>query len=76
VRHAAEILEELESTFQKEAAGQHLAKHKTKEFEADTLFVQRHKSVLDKLASTDVNNLTPLEAINILNQIKQEIGEK
>jgi hypothetical protein len=35
--------------------------------------VQKHKSVLEKLASTDVNNLTPIEAINLLNQIKKEI---
>jgi len=69
-----EILEELESTFAKEATGEHLAKHKTKEPDRDALFVQKHKSVLDKLASTDVNHLTPIEAINLLNQIKSEIA--
>ena len=69
-----EILEELESTFAKEATGEHLAKHKTKEPEGDALFVQKHKSVLDKLASTDINHLTPIEAINLLHQIKNEIG--
>ena len=31
-----------------EDAGSHLAKNKTKEPDADTLFVQKHKSVLDK----------------------------
>ena len=71
-----EILEELESTFQKEATGQHLSKHKTKQPDKDSLFVQKHKSVLDKLASTDINNLTPIEAINLLNKIKKEIDEK
>jgi len=70
-----EILEELEATFQKEATGQHLAKHKTKQPDSDSLFVQKHKSVLDKLASTDINNLTPIEAINLLNKIKEEIEE-
>jgi DNA mismatch repair protein MutS len=70
-----EILEELESAFQKEATGEHLARHKTKESDKDTLFVQKHKSVLEKLASTDVNNLTPIEAINLLNQIKNEMNE-
>ena len=73
IERSNEILEELESTFQKEAAGDHLAKHKTKEPDTDTLFVQKHKSVLDKLASTEVNNLTPIEAINLLSQIKKEI---
>jgi DNA mismatch repair protein MutS len=71
-----EILEELESTFQKEATGEHLSRHKTKESDKDSLFVQKHKSVLEKLASTDVNNLTPIEAINLLNKIKEEINEK
>ncbi|MBW8039078.1 MAG: DNA mismatch repair protein MutS [Planctomycetes bacterium] len=71
-----EILEELESTFQKEATGEHLSRHKTKEPDKDSLFVQKHKSVLDKLASTDINNLTPIEAINLLNEIKNEIDEK
>jgi DNA mismatch repair protein MutS len=70
-----EILEELESTFQKEAAGERLARNKTKEPDKDTLFVQKHKSVLDKLASTDVNNLTPIEAINLLNEIKNEMNQ-
>jgi len=69
-----EILEELEFAFAKEATGERLAKHKTKEPDGDALFVQKHKSVLDKLASTDVNNLTPIEAITLLSQIKSEIG--
>jgi len=76
LERSKEILEELESTFQKEATGEHLSKHKTKEPDKDSLFVQKHKSVLEKLASTDVNNLTPIEAINLLNRIKNEINEK
>jgi len=73
IGRSKEILEELEQTFQKEAAGEHLSKHKTKEPDAGSLFVRKHKSVLDKLASTDIDNLTPLDAINLLNQIKQQI---
>ena len=75
VERSKEILEELESTFAKEATGEHLAKHKTKEPDKDLLFVQKHKSVLDKLSSIDINNLTPLEAINLLNQIKEQVNE-
>ncbi|MHC4510620.1 MAG: DNA mismatch repair protein MutS [Planctomycetota bacterium] len=71
-----EILEELESTFQKEATGEHFSRHKTKEPDRNILFVQKHKSVLEKLASTDVNNLTPIEAINLLNKIKNEIVQE
>jgi DNA mismatch repair protein MutS len=73
LERSKEILEELESTFAKEATGEHLAKHKTREPDRDTLFVQKHKSVLEKLAGTDVDNLTPIEAINLLNQIKLEM---
>ena len=76
IERGAEILEELENTFTKEAAGEHLAKHKTKQNDTDSLFVQKHKSVLEKLASTDIDNLTPIEAINLLNQIKNEIDTK
>ncbi len=75
LERSKEILDELESTFQKEATGEHLSRHKTKEPDKDTLFVKKHKSVLDKLGATDIDNLTPIEAINLLNQIKQEINE-
>jgi DNA mismatch repair protein MutS len=76
VERSKEILEELENTFAKEAAGRGLAKHKTKKPPQDILFVQKHKSVLNKLSSTDINNLTPIDAINLLNQIKNEIDKK
>jgi DNA mismatch repair protein MutS len=76
LERSREILDELESTFAKEATGDRLARHKTKQPDKDSLFVQRHKSVLEKLASTDVNNLTPIEAINLLSQVKQEIDEQ
>jgi len=75
LNRSKEILEELESTFQKEATGEHFSRHKTKEPDKDTLFVQKHKSVLEKLASTDLNNLTPIDAINLLNQVRSEISE-
>jgi DNA mismatch repair protein MutS len=68
-----EILEELEAVFAKEATSDRLAKNKTKAPDSDTLFIQKHKTVLDKLASTDINNLTPIEAINLLSQIKEEM---
>jgi len=73
LERSKEILDELESTFQKEATGSHLSKHKTKQPDKDTLFVQKHKSVLEKLSSIDTNNLTPLEAINMLEEIRKEI---
>jgi DNA mismatch repair protein MutS len=76
VKRSAEILEELEATFAKEATGGRLASHKTKQPDKDSLFVQKHKSVLDKLASTNVNDLTPIEAINLLSHIREQINEE
>jgi len=73
IERSREILEELESTFQEEAMGEHLSKRKTREPDKDSLFVQRHKSVLEKLSALDVNNVTPLEAINLLGEIKNEL---
>jgi DNA mismatch repair protein MutS len=76
LERSAEILKELENTFAEEAVGDHLARHKTKQPDSDVLFVEKHKSILEKLSSIDVNNLTPIEAINLLNKIKEEINEK
>ncbi len=72
IKRSTEILSELESSFAKEAHGTQLAKHKTAADE-DLLFVQKHKSVLDKLKETDPNRLTPIEAINLLNEIKEQM---
>jgi DNA mismatch repair protein MutS len=76
LERSKEILQELESTFAKEATGEHLSKHKTKEPDKELLFVQKYKGVLDKLSSVDIDNLTPLEAINLLSQIRDEISGK
>jgi DNA mismatch repair protein MutS len=76
VKRSTEILEELEAAFAKEATGERLARHKTKQPDKDLLFVEKHKSVLEKLTSTDINSLTPIEAINLLSQIKNQMEEK
>ncbi|MDO8302634.1 MAG: DNA mismatch repair protein MutS [Sedimentisphaerales bacterium] len=73
IERSREILQDLENTFAKEASGEHLGRYKKSDADEASLFVQKNKSILDKLASIDVNNLTPLEAINLLNQIKREI---
>jgi DNA mismatch repair protein MutS len=75
IERSKEILSELENTFAREAAGENLAKNKTRQPDENLLFVQKHKTVLDKLAATDVNNLTPLQAMNLLNKIKNEIKQ-
>jgi DNA mismatch repair protein MutS len=76
LERSKEILEELEIAFTKEVTSDRLAKHKTKQPDKDLLFVEKHKGVLEKLGSIDINNLTPLEAINLLSQIRDEIADK
>lgn len=71
-KRSVEILLELENTFAKEATGPELTRNRTTQEEQDLLFVQKHKSVLDRLGAIDVDRLTPIEAINLLNQIKKE----
>ncbi|HEY5140852.1 MAG TPA: DNA mismatch repair protein MutS, partial [Methylococcales bacterium] len=74
IERSREILQDLENTFAKEASGEQLGRYKKTDADEASLFVQKNKFVLDKLASIDVNNLTPLEAINLLNQIKKELA--
>ncbi|MCD6395733.1 MAG: hypothetical protein J7M40_19795, partial [Planctomycetes bacterium] len=57
----------------KEARTEKLTPHKTRQPDTDLLFIQKHKSILDKLTDIDVNNLTPIEAINLLGKIKKEL---
>ena len=70
LERSKEILAELENTFQKEAGGEKFTKQRTKEPETAMLFDQKEKDVLEKLKSLDVNNLTPIQAINLLTEIK------
>ncbi len=67
-----EILKDLENTFAKEAAGEYLSKNKTADDE-QLLFVKKHQSVLEKLKGLQVNTLTPIEAINLLAEIQEEM---
>ncbi len=73
IARSAEILADLENTFAKEARTDMLTPNKTKLNDTDLLFIQKHKSILDKLKDTDPNNLTPIQAINLLEQIKKEL---
>lgn len=69
LQRSGEILAELEDTFQKETSGDKLAKQRTKQ-PAQQLFDRKEKDVLEKLKGLDVNNLTPIQAINLLNEIR------
>jgi DNA mismatch repair protein MutS len=70
LERSKEILAELENTFQREASGEKLTKQRTKEPLAAPLFDQKEKDVLERLKGLDVDNLTPIQAINLLNEIK------
>ncbi len=70
LERSKEILSGLENTFQKEASGDKLTRQRTKKPDSAQLFDQKEKDVLERLKSLDVNNLTPLGAINLLNEIK------
>jgi DNA mismatch repair protein MutS len=73
---ANEILADLESTFAREAAGSELSRLKTNPQDSAGLFSQAERSALDRLTSADVNRLTPIEAIQFLEQIQREIRPK
>jgi DNA mismatch repair protein MutS len=39
-----------------------------------TMFTPLSQRIVDRLRDTDVNNLTPLEALNLLSELKKQIG--
>jgi len=73
ISRSTEILADLENTFAKEARTEKLTPHKTKQQNTDLLFVQKNRSVLEKLKNSDLENLTPIQAINLLEQIRNEL---
>jgi DNA mismatch repair protein MutS len=73
IKRSAEILVDLENTFAKEARTEQLSPNIATRHNTELLFTQKQKSALDKLTGTDVDNLTPIEAINLLSQIKEEL---
>ena len=41
-----------------------------------TMFTPLSQRILDRLAETDIDTLTPLQALNLLEELKAEIGVK
>ncbi|MBN1787062.1 MAG: DNA mismatch repair protein MutS [Sedimentisphaerales bacterium] len=76
LERSKEILDDLESTFQKEAGGDKLTRKRTKKPDPAQLFDQKEKDVLERLKGLDVNNLTPIQAINLLNEIKDFLAKQ
>ncbi|MGQ1785044.1 MULTISPECIES: DNA mismatch repair protein MutS [unclassified Saccharicrinis] len=80
VSRANEILEELEGTKRKgnlskpvTDLGQHREGYQMSFFQLDDPVL---KQIRDEIANTDINNLTPMEALNKLNEIKKFTGIK
>ncbi|MBN1845411.1 MAG: DNA mismatch repair protein MutS [Sedimentisphaerales bacterium] len=73
-----EILDELESSFAREARAPQLAgRRTTPAADQMTLFdMNPSDPLLEKLHQTDLNNLTPLAAINLLHEIKTELENR
>lgn len=70
IERSKEILVDLENTFRREAGGAELTKQRTKE-QPPMLFDEKERDVLEKLQNLDVNNLTPIQAINLLTELKE-----
>jgi DNA mismatch repair protein MutS len=80
VNRANEILRELENSDQKDSLAKpvgDIAQHReglqTTIFQLDDPVL---KQIRDEIAKLDINNLTPVEALNKLNEIKRYIGLK
>ena len=78
VKRANEILEELEKTEGKENLSKPVGDLAGQREGLQMSFFQLDDPVLkqirDQIAGLDINNLTPMEALNILNEIKKLSG--
>ncbi|MCH9022150.1 MAG: DNA mismatch repair protein MutS, partial [Planctomycetes bacterium] len=79
IERAEEILVELESNFSREAQLPQFtaADHRNKKSDGQMLFdyddSDAAKMILKKIRDTDLNQLTPMQAVNFLQQIKEEL---
>ena len=73
IERAREVLSEHEDAERR--ASDHLAQEASEpqSFQL-TMFTPLSQKVVDRLRDTDVNNLTPLEALNLLSELKKQIG--
>ncbi len=78
VKRSEEILEQLENTHRKDSLSKPLESISTEREGVQMSFFQLDdpilKQIRDEISSLDINNLTPLEALNKLNEIKKISG--
>jgi DNA mismatch repair protein MutS len=72
VQRARQILAHLQATFQNQTQG--IGRPQDAQQPAGTLFDQVQRDVIEQLKAADVERLTPIEAINLLYQIKQRLA--
>jgi DNA mismatch repair protein MutS len=73
IERAREVLAEHEEAERR--ASDHLASESPEPPSMQlTMFTPLSQKVVDRLRDTDVNNLTPLEALNLLSELKKQIG--
>lgn len=79
VKRANQILKELESNSEKEVSRPNVADiNSTREGTQLTFFQLDDptlRQIRDSLLHVDINNLTPLEALNMLNEIQKMVKE-
>ena len=80
VRRAEEVLRQLESTRNTEGGGAHEPNTKVLDSGMQMSFFQLDdpalEDVRDRLLDLDIDNLTPIEALNKLHEIRKVVGGK
>jgi len=76
IARAREVLHEHENA--EEQASAHLSPSAADEDQASsvqlTMFTPLSQKIVDRLREADLNNLTPIEAMNLLHELKKQIG--
>ena len=72
IERAREVLKEHEDAERR--ATDHLASEPADPQMQLTMFTPLSQKIVDRLRDTDMNNLTPLEALNLLSELKKQIG--
>jgi DNA mismatch repair protein MutS len=78
IKRSREILEELESSFAREAHAPQLAGRLAEQSNGQLPLFDNlpPDPLLEKLRQADINNLTPIQAINLLQEIKNELENR
>jgi DNA mismatch repair protein MutS len=73
IERARRVLKQHEKQERSAAAG---VESETAEPVQLTIFTPLSQRIVDRIEATDVNSLTPLQALNLLEELRQELKEK